>query len=87
MGGGASFLFFEKKVMKNCRVGVSSTGARVLESCCYSPGSFIQLMQRYPRDCDARYSLLTRQRLVDLIHTPNLLVHAVAMLDTGSATF
>ena len=81
--GGASFTLLNKGVKVWCAY-TSSSVTRLFESCCHSPEGFIELMQRGPRDREARYLQFTLQRPGDLIYIPHLLAHAVSTLDTGS---
>ena len=62
----------------------SSSVTRLFERCCHSPEGFIELMQRGPRERDARWLQFTLQHPGDLIYIPHLLAHAVLTLDTGS---
>ena len=86
IGSGASFALSNKGI-KIWRASTSSFGTRLFERYCHSPEGFIELMQRDPRECEARYLRLTLQRPGDLIYIPHLLAHAVLTLDTGSPTF
>ena len=84
-GGGASFALLNKGIKIWC-ASTSSRGTRVFERCCHSPEGFIELMQRGPREREARYLQFSLQRPCDLIYIPQLLPHAVLNLDTGSPT-
>ena len=85
IGGGASFALLNRGVKIWC-ASTSSSGTRLFERCCHSPEGFIQLLQRGPREREARYLHFTIQRPGDLIYIPHLLAHAVLTLDTGSPT-
>ena len=85
IGGGASFALLNKGVKIWC-ASSSSSGTRLFERCCHSPEGFIHLMQRGPREREARYLHFTIQRPGDLIYIPHLLAHAVLTLDTCSPT-
>ena len=85
IGGGASFALLNKGIKIWC-ASTSSRGTRVFERCCHSPEGFIELMQRDPREREARYLQFSLQRPCDLIYIPQLLPHAVLTLDTGSPT-
>ena len=85
IGGGASFALLNTGIKIWC-ASTSSTGTRFFERCCHSPESFIELMQRGPRERESRYLQFTFQRPGDLIYIPHLLAHAVLILDTGSPT-
>ena len=85
IGGGASFALLNRGIKFWC-ASTSSSGTRLFERCCHSPEGFIQLMQRGPREREARYLHFTIQRTGDLIYIPHLLAHAVLTLDTGSPT-
>ena len=85
IGGGASFAVLNRGIKVWC-ASTSSSGTRLFERCCHSPEGFIQLMQRDPREREARYLHSTIQRPGDLIYIPHLLAHAVLTLDTGSPT-
>ena len=85
IGGGASFAFLNKGIKIWC-ASTSSTGTRFFELCCHSPDGFIKLMQRGPREREARYLGFTLQRPGDLIYISHLFAHAVLTLDTGSPT-
>ena len=80
IGGGASFALLNKG-RKNSRVSTSSTGTRLFERCCQSLEVFIELIQRGPREREARYLRFTIQRLGNLVYIPDLLAHAV--LESG----
>ena len=85
IGGGASFALLNRGIKIWC-ASTSSSGTRLFERCCHSPESFIEIMQRGPREREARYLHFTIQRPGDLIYIPHLLAHAVLTLDTGSPT-
>ena len=85
IGGGASFALLNRGIKIWC-ASTSSSGTRLFERCCHSPEGFIQLMQRGPREREARYLHFTIQCPGDLIYIPHLLAHAVLTLDTGSPT-
>ena len=85
IGGGVSFALLNTEIKIWC-ASTSSTGTRFFERCCHSPGGFIELMQRGPRERESRYLQFTFQRPGDLIYIPHLLAHAVLTLDTGSPT-
>ena len=85
IGGGASFGLLNRGIKIWC-ASTSSFGTRLFERCCHSPEGFIELMQRGPRERDARYSRYTIQRPGDLIYISHLLAHAVLTLETGSPT-
>ena len=85
IGGGASFALLSRGIKIWC-ASTSSCGTRLFERCCHSPEGFIQIMQRGPREREARYLHFTIQRPGDLIYIPHLLAHAVFTLDTGSPT-
>ena len=76
IGGGASFILLNKGIKIWC-ASTSSSGTRLFERCCHSPEDFIDLLQRGPREQEARYLQLTIQRPGDLIYIPHLLAHAV----------
>ena len=80
------FICFTKHGIKIWCASTSSTGTRFFERCCHSPKSFLQLMQRGPRERESRYLQFTFQLPGDLIYIPHLLTHAVLTLDTGSLT-
>ena len=61
IGGGASFALLNRGVKIWC-ASTSSSGTRLFERCCHSPEGFIQLMQRGPREREARYLQFTIQR-------------------------
>ena len=65
-GGGAYFALLNKVIKIWC-ASTSSTGTRLFERCCHSPESFIELMQRSPREREARYLQFALQRPGDLI--------------------
>ena len=85
IGGGASFALLNTGIKIWC-ASTLSTGTRFFERCCYSLESFLELMQRGPRERESRYLQFTLQRPGDLIYIPHLLAHAVLTLDTGSPT-
>ena len=85
IGGGASFALLNKGIKIWC-ASTSSSGTRLFERCCHSPERFIKIMQRGPREREARYLQFTIQRPRDLIYIPHLPAHAVLTLDTGSPT-
>ena len=85
IGGGASFALLNKGIKIWC-ASTSSRGTSFFERCCHSPESFIELMQRGPRERESRYLQFTFQRPGLLIYIPHLLAHAVLTLDTGSST-
>ena len=85
IGGGASFALLNRGIKIWC-ASTSSSGTRLFDRCCHSPEGFIQLMQRGPREREARFLHFTIQRPGDLIYIPHLLAHAVLTLDTGSPT-
>ena len=64
----------------------SSAGTRVFKHCLYSPEGFMDLVERGPREREARSLHFTIQRPGDLIYLPHLLAHAVLTLATGSPT-
>ena len=84
-GGGASSALLNQGVKIWC-ASTSSSGTRLFERCCRSPEGLIDLMQRGPREREARYLQFTLQRPGDLIYNPHLLAHSVLTLDTGSPT-
>ena len=83
IGGGASFALLSKGI-KICCGSTSSTGTRLFERCCQSPEGFIELMQRSPREREARYLLFTLQRPDNLIYVPHLLAQTFLTVDKGS---
>ena len=85
IGGGASFALLNKGIKIWC-ASTSSSGTRLFERCCHSPEGFIELMQRCPRQREARFLQFTLQRPGDLIYFPHLLARAVLTLDSGSPT-
>ena len=85
IGGGAASAFLIKGIKIWC-ASTSSTGTRFFKRCCHSPEGFIELMQRGPREREARYLRFTLQRHGDLIYIRHLFAHAVSTLDTGSPT-
>ena len=66
IGGGASFVLLNQGVKIWC-ASTSSSGTRLFERCCHSPEWLIVLMQRGPREREARYLQFTLQRPGDLI--------------------
>ena len=60
IGGGASFALLNKGIKIRC-ASTSSTGTRFFERCCRSPEGFKELMQRGPREREARYLRFTIQ--------------------------
>ena len=85
IGGGASFaLLVEGRNI--WFASTSSTGTCLFEPCCHSPEGFVELVQRGPREREARYFRFTVQRPGNLIYFPHLLSHAVLAVDTGSPT-
>ena len=85
ISGRDSFALLNKGVKIWCTSN-SSTGTRLFERCCHSPEGFIELMQRGPREREARYLQFSLQRPEDLIYIPHLLAHAALTLDSGSPT-
>ena len=85
IGGGASFALLNRGIKILCP-STSSSGTRLFERCCQSPEGFIQLMQRGPREREARYLHFTIQRPGDLIYFTHIQAHAVLTLETGSPT-
>ena len=81
-GGSASFAVKKKGIIIWC-ASTSSTGTRLFDRCCHSPEGFIELMQRGPREREARHLRFTFQRPGNLIYFPHL-AHAVSTVDTGS---
>ena len=81
IGGGAYFVLVNKGTEFWC-ASTSSRGTLVFEPCCRSPEGSIELMQRGPREHEARYSQFTLQRPGDLIYIPHYRSHAVLILDT-----
>ena len=63
------------------------TGTRLFEGCFQSAEGSIEVMQRRPREYEARYLRFKIQRPANLIYTPHLFAHAVLTVDTGSPTF
>ena len=72
IGGGASFALLNKGLIIWC-ASTSSSGTPLFESCCHFPEGFIDLMQRGPREREARYLQFTIQRPGDLIYISHLL--------------
>ena len=85
IGGCASLALLNKGIKIWC-ASTSSSGTRLFERCCHSPEGFIGLMQRGPREREARYLQFSLQRPDDLIYIPHLLAHAALTLDSGSPT-
>ena len=86
--GGASFAFLNKGKKIWC-ASTSSTGIRLLAYLNVVVAllkAFVELMQRDPRECEARYLQFFIQRPGNLIYIPHLLAHAVLTVDTGSRT-
>ena len=83
IGSGAYFVLLNKGVKIWCAF-TSSTGSRSFEQCYHSPEGFKELMQRGPREREARFLQFFLQHPGDLIYIPHLLDHAVSTLDTGS---
>ena len=83
IGGGASFALLNKGIKISC-ASTSFSGTRLFERCCHSPEGIIELMQRGPREREARYLRFTLQCPGELIYIPHLPAHAVLTLDTGS---
>ena len=54
IGGSASFALLNKGIKIWCS-STSSSGTRLFERCCHSPEGFIDLMQRGPREREARF--------------------------------
>ena len=84
-GGGASSALLNQGVKIWC-ASTSSSGIRLFERFCHSPEGLIDLMQRGPREREARFLKFTLQSPGDLIYIPQLLAHAVLTLDTSSPT-
>ena len=85
IGDGASFSLLNKRIKIWC-ASFSYTGSRLFERCCHCSKAYIELIQRGPRELEARYLRFTIQRPVILIYIPHLLAHAVLTVDTGSPT-
>ena len=85
ISGGASLALLNKGIKIWC-ASTSSYGTRFFERCCHSPESFIELMQRGPREPEALFLRFILQRPGDLIYIAHLLVHAVLTVDVGSIT-
>ena len=83
MGGSASIVLLNKGI-KNWCASTSSTSTRRFERCSHSRIGFKELMQRGPRERDARYLRFIIQRPGNLKYIPHLLAHAVLTVDTGS---
>ena len=83
--GGASFALLHKGT-KNWCASTSSSGTRLFERCCHSPESFIDKMQRGPREREARFIRFTNQRPGILIYFPHFHAHAFVAVDTDSPT-
>ena len=66
IGGGASSALLNSGIKIFCASN-SSPGTRFFERCCHSPESFINLMQRGPRERESRSLQFTLQRPGDLI--------------------
>ena len=77
------FRRFIKRRNKIWCAATSSTGTRLFKRFYHSPEKFIQLLQRGPRESEARYLHFTLQHRYDLIYISHLLSHAVLALDTG----
>ena len=82
---GAFFGLLNKGIKIWCS-STSSTGTRLFERCCHSPEGFIDLMQRGPREGEARFLRFNIQRPVNLIYLPHLLAHAILTVDACSPT-
>ena len=61
IGGGASSVLLNKGI-KICCASTSSTSTRQFGRCCHSPEGFFELMQRGPREREARYLRFSIQR-------------------------
>ena len=85
IGGGTSYALLNIGIKTWCAT-TSSTGKRFFGRFCHSPEDFIALMQRGPREREARYVQLTIQSPGALSYIPHLFAHAVSTLDTGSPT-
>ena len=85
IGVGASFALLNKGIKIWC-TSTSSTGTRLFERGFQSPERFVELMQRGPRERDARFLQFVIQRPGDLIYIPHLLAHAALILNTRLPT-
>ena len=85
VGGGASYALLHTGLKFWC-TATSNSSSWLLERCCNSVSSFIDLIQRGPRDKEASYLRFTVQRPGDLIYIPSLRPHAVLTIDTGKPT-
>ena len=85
VGGGASYAFLNSGLKFWCST-TSNSASRLFERCCDNVNSFLDLLQRGPREKEARCLRFTIQRPGDLIYIPPLRPHAVLTIDTGALT-
>ena len=85
VGGGASYALLHTGIKVWCATTTNSSSS-LLEGCCNIANSFIDFIQRGPREKESNYLGFTIQRLGDLNYIPNLRPHTVLTLDTGKPT-
>ena len=85
VGGGASCAVLHTDLKVWC-TGASNSSSRLLQRCSNNVKIFIDLIQRGPRDKEARYLRFTVLRPGDLIYIRSSRPHDVLTIDTGKPT-